>query len=127
MQRYIFNEHNYKQDIAEFGNNLRSLRESAGLSLDDLARMLESDKSPLSKIENGGRIPRLDMVFRIMDSLRVPPEVLVPARFMINQTDIEWRHLSTLYSQLPADEKETAVRYIRALLVGILATNENHP
>ena len=52
--------HNYEQDIKEFGYNLKDAREKAGLSLDDLARIIDSDKSHLSKLESGSQIPKVD-------------------------------------------------------------------
>ena len=50
---HIPDTHDYEQDIKEFGHNLKDARVKAGLSLDDLARIIDSDKSHLSKIESG--------------------------------------------------------------------------
>ena len=117
-------EHNYELDIAEFSDKVRSIRKNTGLSLDDLARRLESDKSPLSKIESGRRIPKLDMVFRIADAMNVPASVLLPDRFLLRNGDAEWSDLYHLYTCLPESERETAVRYIRAMLTGLISQDE---
>jgi transcriptional regulator with XRE-family HTH domain len=41
----------------ELGNELRRIRERAGLTLREVARVLHSDKSKVSRIENGLRLP----------------------------------------------------------------------
>ena len=43
---------NYDKDVAELGHNIRNARERVGVSLDELARLINSDKSHLSKINN---------------------------------------------------------------------------
>ena len=110
----------YDSELAEFKTKLRDSRIDAGLSLDDLANLMGSDKSPLSKIENGTRIPRLDMFFRILDALEVPASALLPTRLSRYQNSAEWDQLGAIFARLPEHEKETAVRYIRAMLIGVL-------
>ena len=117
----VRDNHSYEKDITESGRNLRTLREEAGLSLDDLARLIDSDKSHLSKIENGGQVPKLDTVFQLMDALHVSPSVLMPSRFQRDSKNKEWEHICSLYANLPESERDTAIRYIRALLVGLLS------
>ena len=46
---------NYDKDVAELGHNIRNARERVGVSLDELARLINSDKSHLSKINNRNR------------------------------------------------------------------------
>ena len=47
---------NYDKDVAELGHNIRNARERVGVSLDELARLINSDKSHLSKISWSSRI-----------------------------------------------------------------------
>ena len=112
--------HNYDQDVVELGRNIRSVRENAGLSLDELARLINSDKSHLSKIENGGQTPKIDSVFRIMDALRVVPSDIMPARFQPDSESREWECIRSLYMKLEDGDREQVLRYIRALLLGLL-------
>ena len=111
--------HNYEQDIKEFGYNLKDAREKAGLSLDDLARIIDSDKSHLSKLESGIQIPKVDTVFRLMDALNLSASSLMPARFLHNSQNNELDRICELYGKLPERKRGDMVRYIRALIVGL--------
>ena len=112
----------YDQDVMELGRNIRNARENVGLSLDELARLINSDKSHLSKIENGGQTPKIDSVFRIMDALEVVPSDIMPARFRPNPESGEWERIRSLYMRLEDGDKEQVLRYIRALLLGLLSS-----
>ena len=111
--------HNYEQDIKEFGYNLKDAREKAGLSLDDLAWIIDSDKSHLSKLESGSQIPKVDTVFRLMDALNLSASSLMPARFLHNSQNNELDHICELYGKLPERKRGDMIRYIRALIVGL--------
>lgn len=111
--------HNYEQDIKEFGYNLKDAREKAGLSLDDLARIIDSDKSHLSKLESGSQIPKVDTVFRLMDALNLSASSLMPARFLRNSQNNELDRICEFYGKLPERKRGDMLRYIRALIVGL--------
>lgn len=49
-----------------FGDKLRELRKSAGLSQNDLARQVVADKSLISRWETGDRLPNADNLGRLM-------------------------------------------------------------
>ena len=59
---------------------LRVLRESQGLTLDDLSRLTGIASSNLSQIETGKTDPRWSTVMRILDALRIDPSELLPAQ-----------------------------------------------
>lgn len=111
---------NYDKDVAELGHNIRNARERVGVSLDELARLINSDKSHLSKIENGGQTPKIDSIFRIMDALEVVPSDIMPARFQPDSESGEWEHIRSLHMKLEDGDKEQVLRYIRALVLGLL-------
>ena len=57
------------------GGRIRQTREQQGLSLTDLSIAVGSDKSALSKIEKGERVPNLETIGRLADELDVPMTV----------------------------------------------------
>ena len=59
---------------------LRILRESQGLTLDDLSRLTGIASSNLSQIETGKTDPRWSTVMRILDALGVEPSDLLSAQ-----------------------------------------------
>ena len=58
--------------LYELGSRMRDSRKKKGRSLTDLSAAMGSDKSSLSRIENGLQTPGLEMVCRIADELDVP-------------------------------------------------------
>lgn len=112
-------EIDYKKDIEEFGRKVRARREAMNLSLDYLADRIDSDKSSISRIENGERIPRLDRVLQIADALHTTPAKLLPNRFL---DDGSSELLPQIYKRLinqTAEQRRTSLRYICAMLDGL--------
>ena len=54
------------------GGRIRQTREQQGLSLTDLSIAVGSDKSALSKIEKGERVPNLETIGKLADGMGVP-------------------------------------------------------
>lgn len=54
------------------GGRIRKTREQLGLSLTDLSVAVGSDKSALSKIEKGERVPNLETIGKLADEMDVP-------------------------------------------------------
>lgn len=54
------------------GGRIRKTREQQGLSLTDLSIAVGSDKSALSKIEKGERVPNLETIGKLADEMGVP-------------------------------------------------------
>jgi transcriptional regulator with XRE-family HTH domain len=64
--------------VAErFGRNVLRCRRSAGLSQERLAARAGLHRSEIGLIENGGRLPRVDTLVRLVGSLSVTPEELL--------------------------------------------------
>ncbi len=60
-----------------FGEKLRTLRQKQGLSLRQLAPMLEINAhSVISEIENGKKKPSLELVIKVADLFDIPLEQL---------------------------------------------------
>ncbi|WP_211323043.1 helix-turn-helix domain-containing protein [Amycolatopsis palatopharyngis] len=62
------------------GANLRALRESAGLSLSELARRSNIAKGTLSQLESGAGNPTIETVFSLSNALAVPVSSLLTER-----------------------------------------------
>ena len=58
--------------VVEFGQKLRSLREAAGISQENFARLVEVDRSYYSGVERGVRNPTLLMLIRFAKALKRP-------------------------------------------------------
>jgi transcriptional regulator with XRE-family HTH domain len=54
------------------GGRIRETRERRGLSLTELSVAVGSDKSALSKIEKGERVPSLETIGRLADEMEMP-------------------------------------------------------
>ncbi|MBO4915503.1 MAG: helix-turn-helix transcriptional regulator [Oscillospiraceae bacterium] len=114
----------YKKDIAEFGRRVRARREELNISLDELANRINGDKSSLSLIENGERVPRLDRVLQIADALHTTPAKLCPNRFL---NDGSADLLPQIYNRLQkqsVEQRRTSLRYICAMLDGLALTED---
>ena len=58
--------------LYDLGGRIRKSREQHGLSLTELSVAVGSDKSALSKIEKGERIPSLETIGRLADEMEMP-------------------------------------------------------
>jgi len=58
------------------GKNIREIRKSKGLTLEELAEKVNRDWSYLSQIERGKSIPSIETVFLISNALEIPLESL---------------------------------------------------
>lgn len=110
---------NYKKDIAEFGRRVRARREQLGISLDELANRINGDKSALSLIENGERVPRLDRVLQIADALHTTPAKLCPNRFLSDESESLLPQIYKRLQKQSVEQRRTSLRYICAMLDGL--------
>lgn len=110
---------NYKKDIAEFGRRVRARREQLGISLDELANRINGDKSALSLIENGERVPRLDRVLQIADALHTTPAKLCPNRFLSDENESLLPQIYKRLQKQSVEQRRTSLRYICAMLDGL--------
>jgi transcriptional regulator with XRE-family HTH domain len=60
-----------------FGTVIRELRESRGLSQQELADYAEMDRTYLSDLERGLNFPTLNVVFKIAEVLKIRPHELI--------------------------------------------------
>ena len=113
-------EHDYKSEMKIVGKKVRTRREEVGLSLDDLADLLYTDKAAVSRIENGERVPKFDTILKLADALQTTPEMLCPDRFCTWQRTKDFSAMYEKMMRLLPEEQTVCVRYINALLDGLL-------
>jgi transcriptional regulator with XRE-family HTH domain len=73
----VLHSHFYDLDMATGVSRLRELRQAAGLSQRQLARLIKQDSSNVSFWERTGRLPRVDLVIPIAQALGVTVEELL--------------------------------------------------
>ena len=102
--------------MATFADKLKTLRQSADLSQQDLADRLEISKSAVSMYEQGKREPNFELLLKIAGIFQVSTDDLL-GPFEINQDNLAdltlAAHLDT--SDLSQDELEDVADYIRFL------------
>ena len=70
--------------VAErFGRNLRRVRLREGLSQEGLAERASLHRTEIGLLENGQRVPRIDTLVKLADSMVVPPEELLDGIFWV--------------------------------------------
>jgi transcriptional regulator with XRE-family HTH domain len=67
----------HQKAATAFGEVLKTLRDGAGLSQEDLAEKADLDRTYPSLLERGLRSPTIGMFFRIADALGIEPGMLV--------------------------------------------------
>ena len=123
---FLPQENNYKQDMKDFGANVRKYRETQGLSLDALSDLIDSDKSSVSKLENGERTPKYDTVLKLADALQVTPAMLSPNRFLGGKGAIAFSQIHERLVKLPSEQRAIASTYICAMLEGLIIRNKDN-
>lgn len=79
-----------EQDVLRnFGDNLRKARESAGMSIPEMSDKLGIERTSYYKYESGGRFPKLDILYAIMDTLSVDANTL-----LLGKSGVENRRFS---------------------------------
>ena len=64
--------------VAErFGWNLRRIRRREDLTREGVARRAGLHRTEIGRLENGERVPRIDTLVRLADSMVVPPAELL--------------------------------------------------
>ncbi len=67
-----------KQVLKKFGDRIRSIRLSKGLTQEQLADLAEIERSYMGTIERGERNPTILKVYRIAKALKVNAGELLP-------------------------------------------------
>jgi transcriptional regulator with XRE-family HTH domain len=90
------------------GKHLKALREAAGLSMRELARQIGEDHSNVRYWEQGGSLPRSDVLLPMAKALGVTVEEVLgePKPRRIVTPAGKMRHLFEAASKLPRSQQE---------------------
>ena len=95
-------------DALTIGRQIRELRGKAGMTLNELAELIDRSPSQVSAIENGKRNPRLEQLRKIAEALGVTVNDLLSTNSLsersINELEIKRAQNSGLYSSLGLPE-----------------------
>ena len=101
----------YSEKYRAIGSNIRRIRDVIGISQTELANRIGSNKSAISRYENGMQKPSLDTLMRVADALSVelvdllkektdsPFENAVSGQDWIKELDINLTNLSPTAQQ----------------------------
>ena len=94
--------HGIANDVLFFCDQLRKARETAGLSQEELAERLDVSYMTIHRVENGKRMPAIDLIFRYMEETNTSIADLIPLRFMAQSLIVH----DTAYNKLSTQNKQ---------------------
>ena len=99
-------------------SDLRKLRETAGLSVRELARQIDESHTNVSYWERSGQIPRSDQLAAIAKALGVTVETLLgePAARRVAAPGGKARQVFEAVSRLPRRQQQKIVEVVEALV-----------
>jgi len=108
----------YDPSMAQAVSRLRELRQAAGLSQRQLARLIGQDSSNVSFWERTGRLPRVDLVVPIAKALGVTVEELLgqPKPSRVTAPGGRARQLFEAVSRMPRRQQQKIVEVVEALV-----------
>lgn len=102
--------------MGSIGENIRRLRESAGLSMNQLAQMIGKSRSSISQYEQGKVIPRMGTVEDMARVFGVSKMEILNDRveyYAINMEPTETDELMRLYRSMTDEGKRQLMDYAR--------------
>lgn len=99
-----------------FGDRLKEIRTSRGLSQDDLADLLGTSKQVISRYETNQRTPKITVAAEYAKKLNVPLTYLMgadetPRQKSVDPSDPQKETLSRNYESLNAEGRKKLVDY----------------
>ena len=101
-------------DLCAIGSRIKSARERAGLTQEDLAAELDMSPTHISVLERGRKAPKLETLVNIANALHVSTDMLLQD-VVEYATDGLASELSATISKLNPKEQERILNAIRAL------------
>lgn len=108
------------KDVIETGDNIREIREAAGMTQAELGLAVDMPYNSISRYENSEREMGIGTLFKLADGLHTTPDKLGPERFRERKdTDPRMDELSELFSGLDESSKQMAFQSMKAMLIGL--------
>lgn len=115
----------YSEKYRAIGNNIRMVRNAIGISQTELANRVGSDKSAISRYENGTQRPSLETLMRIADALDVDlvdllkEKVILSFGKVVSNSDPDWMQaLNINLSQMSMVARQNFTRSVLAMYRG---------
>ena len=102
-------------DLCAIGARIKTARERAGLTQEDLAAELEMSPTHISVLERGIKAPKLETLVKIANTLHVSTDVLLQDVVLYAADGIA-SELSSTISGLPKRDQIRILNAIRALI-----------
>ena len=102
-------------DLCAIGARIKSARERAGLTQEDLAAELEMSPTHISVLERGVKAPKLETLVKIANTLHVSTDMLLQDVVLYAADGIA-SELSVAVAKLPKQDQERILNAIRALI-----------
>ena len=105
-------------DQAAIGNRIKTMRERANLTQEQLAELVDISPTHMSVIERGVKTPKLDTFVRIANALGVSADVLLQD-VVDHANESILSELSATIGKMPKSEQTRILNAIRALVAQI--------
>jgi transcriptional regulator with XRE-family HTH domain len=110
--------------VARFGQRLRELRLSRGMSQAEIARHAEVTTNYISRLEGGGAAPGIDLAARLALALGVSLADLLPTTPVLDDMAVTRRQAKKLFDELLQREDRAVLVLLTQLLARLAeATN----
>lgn len=109
--------------LRSFGKNLKEAREAQGLSISEVSVKLGIERTSYYKYENGSRFPKPEMIYAIMDTLKVDANTLFFAD--AGKPNEEPQHNPELRALIRDLEVPAVYHYLMYHYLLFIATPEN--
>ena len=107
----------FEKELFYSGEQLRFIREKAGLSQEELADSLAISARTLYRYENGLRAAPLDFLFQFSDLMNIPVSKVLPPSL---ENDILLSSISQQYNKLDPLNQKLVCDAITAMVAGLL-------
>ena len=95
-----------EKDIEEIGEKIRLAREAQGMSQDDLADLMGTERVTVSRHESGTREMKIATFLQYADALNTDPALLFPDHVRTQENQSPKERLIEIIRRLPAEDPE---------------------
>jgi transcriptional regulator with XRE-family HTH domain len=93
-----------EKDIEEIGEKIRLAREAQGMSQDDLADLMGTERVTVSRHESGTREMKIATFLQYADALNTDPALLFPDHVRTQENQSPKERLIEIIRRLPAED-----------------------
>lgn len=102
-------------DLQSIGKRIRQYRESADIRQEDFAEQVNLSPTYMSAIERGVKIPKLETLIRIANTLKIPSDYLL-SDVLIAGNLIHASSLSDQLKELPDKEQKRILHVLEVMI-----------